>query len=82
MNVIKQNGGIAVIQDGDDYFCVGLDAAKGQVFSLGADCPKERNTQWCGSYSRSGLDYVSHARTRKRAMEMFRDATENHTGMP
>jgi hypothetical protein len=70
VNIIREQYGVAVIEDDGAYFCVGLARPNLQVSSLGDDSPENGN--WVANFCRSGLDYVSCARTRRTAMAMFR----------
>ncbi len=71
MNIIKQQNGIAVIEDNGGFFCVGLSRDM-QVSSLGQDNPDQRGCVWVANYSPSGLNYVSRPRSRASAMAMLR----------
>lgn len=70
MRIIRERNGVAVIEDDGAYYTVGLSRPDMQVSSLGRECPAGGG-QWVARFSRSGLDYVSHARTRKSAMDAF-----------
>lgn len=72
MRIIREQNGVAVIEDEGFFFTVGLSRPTMQVSSIGRGDSPADGGQWVANFCREGLDYVSHARTRRAAMEAFR----------
>lgn len=80
VDVVKQDGGLAVIElkryDGkswrdDPFYVVEIHRANGQVLSIVPnDSPRDR-TRACGSFTPGGVMTVANPRTRSNAMRWF-----------
>lgn len=71
MKIIRENNGIAVIEDDGDFYVVGLSRPNLQLMSIGRDNPA-CGGRWVANFCRCGLNYVSHPRSRNSAISAFR----------